>query len=264
MGDIVGKPGRQAIKTILPKWQKEHQPDLIIANGENTAHGLGINEKCLKELLDAGVDIITSGDHIWNQKGTAALLQNKTIPLIRPANLISKKSGRGYYLTNLRTKKVLVINLIGQMFMEGKITNPFKTIDKILEEQDEQADIIIIDFHAETTAEKVCLGWHLDGRVTAVLGTHTHIPTADARVLPKGTAYITDIGMVGIKDSSLGADKKTALDCLINEKKFKLKIPNGPVEVNAVLIETSPSGASTPPDRVNMAKKIKCLREIVQ
>jgi len=252
-GDIVGKPGRYAIKKILPKWQKKYQPDLIIANAENIAHGKGITEKCLKEILDAGIDFVTSGDHILDQKRISDLLTNKEIPLIRPANMLSNTPGNGYKIIQIRTKKVLIINLIGQSFMKKKHNNPFTKIDQILE--NEEADIIIIDFHAETTAEKVCMGWHLDGRVTAILGTHTHIPTADARILPKDTAYISDIGMVGVKDSSLGADKEIAVRRFLTERHISLKIPKqGPVEVNAVLIETN---------KYNMAKKIKKLQEIV-
>jgi len=251
----MGKPGRYAIKKILPKWKKKYQPDLIIANGENLAHGKGMTEKCLKEILDAGIDFVTSGDHILNQKNTSALLTNKEIPLIRPANMLSNTPGNGYKIIQVRTKKILIINLIGQSFMKEKYNNPFVEINKILEDE-EETDIIIVDWHAETTAEKICMGWHLDGRVTAVLGTHTHTPTADERILPKGTAYISDVGMVGIQNSSLGADKEIAVKRFLTERHISLRIPKeGPVEVNAVLVET---------DRYNLAKKIKRLREIVQ
>jgi len=255
-GDIIGSPGRYAIKKILPKWKKKYQPDLIIANGENLAHGRGITEKCLKEILDAGIDFVTSGDHILDQKDTSALLTNKEIPLIRPANMLSNTPGCGYRIIQIRTKKVLIINLIGQSFMKEKYNNPFVEIDKILEDEKEGVDIIIIDWHAEATAEKVCMGWHLDGKVTAVLGTHTHIPTADARILPKGTAYVSDVGMIGIQDSSLGADKEIAVKRFLTERHISLKIPKqGLVEVNAVLIET---------DKYNLGKNIKRLRETVE
>jgi len=255
-GDIVGKPGRYAIKKILPKWKKKYQPDLIIANGENMAHGRGMTEKCVEEILDAGINFITSGDHILDQEKTSALLTNKEIPLIRPANMNSKIPGDGYRIIQIRTKKVLIINLIGQSFMKVEYNNPFVEINKILEDQEENADIILIDFHAETTAEKVCMGWHLDGKTTAVLGTHTHITTADERILPKGTAYISDIGMVGIKDSSLGADKEIAVKRFLTERHISLKIPKqGLVEINAVLIET---------DKYNLGKNIKRLRETIE
>lgn len=253
-GDIVGQPGRQAIRKILPQWQKKYQPDLVIANGENSAHGAGITEKSLNELLESGIDLVTLGDHTWNQKGTAILLENKEIPLIRPANFPPELPGQGYRLIELRTKKILVINLIGRVFMHQDYDCPFRKADEILEEKAEEADIIIVDWHAEATSEKVCLGWYLDGRVSAVLGTHTHIPTADARILPQGTAYISDIGMVGVKDSSLGMDKEIAIKRFITQMNQKLEVAQGPVEVNAVLLET---------DGQNKAKKIELIKQIV-
>jgi len=169
--------------------------------------------------------------------------------------MLDNTPGDGYRIVQVRTKKILIINLIGQSFMKETYDNPFVEIDKILEEESEEADIIIVDWHAETTAEKVCMGYHLDGRVSAVLGTHTHTPTADARILPKGTAFISDVGMVGLHNSSLGADKDIAIKRFLTGRHISLKIPEeGPVEINAVLVET---------DKYNMAKKIKKLQEIV-
>ncbi|MBU1177493.1 MAG: TIGR00282 family metallophosphoesterase [Patescibacteria group bacterium] len=254
-GDIVGKPGRYAIKKILPKWKKKYQPDLIIANGENMAHGRGMTEKCLKEILDAGIDFVTSGDHILDQENTNVLLTNKEIPLIRPANMLKNTPGDGYRIIQVRTKKILIINLIGQSFMKEEYDNPFIEINKILENEEDEADIIIIDWHAETTAEKVCMGWHVDGRVTALLGTHTHTPTADTRILPKGTAFVSDVGMVGIQNSSLGADKDIAVKRFLTGRHISLRIPKeGAVEINAILFETN---------KYNLAKKIERLKEIV-
>lgn len=253
-GDIVGRLGRQAIKKILPQWQKKYQPDLVLANGENLAHGMGITEKTLKEVLEAGIDLVTSGDHTWDQKETNALLEDKEIPLIRPANFPPGNPGQGYRLMEIRTKKILMINLIGRVFMRQQYDCPFRKADEILEETGEEAEIIIVDWHAEATSEKVCLGWHLDGRVSAVLGTHTHISTADARILPQGTAYISDVGMVGVQDSSLGADKKLAIESFLKQIPFKLETAEGPVEVNAVLVETGKQGR---------AEKIEKLQEIV-
>jgi len=251
----MGKPGRYAIKKIIPKWKKKYQPDLIIANGENLAHGKGMTEKCLKEILDAGIDFVTSGDHILNQESTDALLTNKEIPLIRPANMLKNTPGDGYRIIQVRTKKILIINLIGQSFMKEEYDNPFIEINKILENEEDEADIIIIDWHAETTAEKVCMGWHVDGRVTALLGTHTHTPTADTRILPKGTAFVSDVGMVGIQDSSLGADKNIAVKRFLTGRHISLRIPKeGAVEINAILFETN---------KYNLAKKIERLKEIV-
>lgn len=249
-GDIVGKPGREGLKKILPDWKDKYRPDLVIANGENIAHGFGIGKKSLNEVLDAGVDFITSGDHTFNQEETKLLLEDKSIPLIKPANMPGP--GRGYAVIEVGTKKVLIINLIGQIFMKEEYDNPFECIDKILAEND--IKIIIVDWHAEATSEKVCMGWHLDGRVSAVLGTHTHIPTADARVLTKGTAYITDIGMVGVRDSSLGMDKELALKRFLTKRKIKLEIAEGLVSVNAVLIEIKKDG---------QAKSIELLQKTI-
>jgi len=252
-GDIYGQPGRNALKKILPKWRKKYQPDLIIANGENLAHGFGINKKGLDEILKAGVDIVTSGDHITDRKESKNLLENKDVPLLKPANL-PKMPGPDYRLIEVGSQKVAIINLLGQVFMAKECDNPFKTADKILEEIAEEAKIIIIDFHAEATSEKVCLGWHLDGRVSAVIGTHTHIPTADQRILPQGTAYVTDAGMVGPKDSSIGADKDIALRRFLGETKLDLKPAKGIAEVNAVLLIIKNDGK---------AKKIKRLQETI-
>jgi len=254
-GDVVGQPGRQAIKKILPQWQKKYSPDFVIANADNLAHGKGVTQNTLDELLEAGIDLFTSGDHIWSKKEQATqALENKKIPLIRPANMSKDLPGQGYYILKLRTKKILVINLVGHVFMKEEYDNPFKKIDQILELEDDDFDAIIIDFHAEATAEKICLGWHLDGRVSAILGTHTHIPTADAKILPKGTAYITDVGMVGPNDSSLGVVKQRALDLCIEGTPLKYEVATGPVEINAVLVEIG---------KDKKAKKIKLLQETV-
>lgn len=249
-GDIVGRPGREGLKKILPIWRDKYRPDLVIANGENIAHGFGVGEKSLKEVLDAGVDFLTSGDHIFNQDETKLLLEDSSVPLIRPANMSGP--GRGYTVIEAGTKKVLLVNLIGQTFMKEEYDNPFQKIDEILAENEEK--IIIVDWHAEATSEKVCMGWHLDGRVSAVLGTHTHIPTADARVLPKGTAYITDVGMVGVRDSSLGMDKEIALKRFLTGRKINLKIAEGLVIVSAVLVEVKKDG---------FAKKIELLQKTI-
>jgi len=253
-GDIVGQPGRQAIKEILPQWQERYRPDLVLANGENAAHGAGITEKSLNELLESGVDLVTLGDHTWDQKGTTALLENKETPLIRPANFPLGTPGQGSRLIELRTKKILVINLIGRVFMRQDYDCPFRKVDEILEDKAAESDAVIVDWHAEATSEKICLGWYLDGRVSAVLGTHTHVPTTDARILPKGTAYISDVGMVGVRDSSLGMDKEIAVKRFLSQMNQKLELAKGPVQVNAVLVEIDGRGR---------AKKIEILQETV-
>ncbi|MFH1612059.1 MAG: TIGR00282 family metallophosphoesterase [bacterium] len=253
-GDIVGQPGRDALKQILPVWKDKYNPDIVIANGENVAHGYGITKKTIDEIIEAGVDIITSGDHIFDQKEAVNLLENKSLPIIRPANFPPNTPGRGHLVIEVGTKKLLIINLIGRVFMRENYDDPFRKADEILEEAGDDANVIIVDSHTEATSEKVCLGWYLDGRVSAVLGTHTHIPTADCRILPQKTAYISDVGMVGVKDSSLGVDKDIAIKRFLTQIRTRLEIAEGPVEVNAVFIETGRDGK---------AEKIEHLSETI-
>jgi len=253
-GDIVGRPGRQALKEILPKWREKYQPDLIVGNGENLAHGKGITRKTLEEVLEIGLDLVTSGNHLWQKKEVFALLEDPDIPLIRPANWPSGVPGQGWRILSVRTKKILVINLMGRVFMHQQIDDPFRCLDEILEKLEEPVNGIIIDWHAEATSEKQALGWYADGRVSAVLGTHTHIPTADARILPKGTAYISDVGMVGVHDGVLGFKKEISLAGFLTQLPQKFEVGEGPVEIDAVLVEI---------EEASKAKSIKLLQEIV-
>ena len=187
--------------------RKKEKIDYIIANAENLAHGKGINKKSLDEMRDAGVDFFTSGNHIWAKREGLGLLEGEESLVIRPANYPSNTPGRGYALATLGKNRILMINLMGRVFMKESLDCPFRTLDSILAQTgSEDLSAIIIDFHGEATSEKNCLGLYADGRVSAVVGTHTHIPTADNRVLPKGTAYSSDIGMVGLRDSSIGID----------------------------------------------------------
>ncbi|MBU1261437.1 TIGR00282 family metallophosphoesterase [bacterium] len=212
IGDVIGKKGRRLVSAILPDLRKEKKIDLVIANGENTAGGFGINKKTADELLSGGVDIITGGNHIFSKKEVYEIIEE--YPIIRPANYPPAVPGRGYIIKN----GLCVISLCGRVFMEP-LDCPFRAADSIINEVSEKTKIIIIDIHAEATSEKVAMGWYLDGRVSAVIGTHTHIQTADARLLPKSTAYITDVGMVGARDSVIGMKKATIL------KKFLTQIP---------------------------------------
>src|SRR4030042_1596695 len=198
IGDIVGRPGRQAIQELVPDLRKEFGIALVIANGENAAGGFGLTVATAQELLEDGVDIITSGNHIWAQKEIIPYL-DEDVPILRPLNYPAGVPGRGYLLKN----KTLVVNLIGRTFMTN-YDCPFRTMDTLLADYSKKAKVIIVDFHAEATSEKVALGHYLDGRVSAVLGTHTHVGTIDAHILPGGTAYVTDIGMVGPADSVIG------------------------------------------------------------
>ena len=207
VGEIVAKPGREIVQRFLPEIIKEHKPDVVFANCENLSGGRGITEEKIEQMKMVGIDYFTSGEHIFHERGTTDFIEN--VPVLRPANYPKGTPGSGYKIIDLGRKgKVLLINLMGITSFGGKnsfLDNPFVRIDEILEEtKNENIDAKIVDFHAEATSEKYSMGFYLDGRVDAVLGTHTHVPTCDNMVLPKGTLYITDIGMCGAIDSSLG------------------------------------------------------------
>ena len=224
--------GRRAVKQLLPSLRSEHGIDLVIANGENTAGGFGLTLDTANELLDSGVDLLTSGNHIWDQKEIIPYL-DEGLPLVRPANY-PDAPGRGSLLHN----NVLVINLMGRVFMPA-LDCPFRTADWILEgaAASERPPVVIVDFHAEATSEKQAMGWYLDGRVSAVLGTHTHVGTVDARVLPKGTAYISDVGMTGPQDSVIGSETGVVLERFLTGMPQRLSVANGPVLMNSVLVD---------------------------
>lgn len=238
IGDIVGKPGRRAVAQLLPTLKHELGVEFVIANVENAAHGKGITSSTLQELLDAGVDAGTGGNHTFSKPEAKELHSAENNVLVRPMNLPAGTPGVGQKTFTVGQKTVMVVNFIGEfgMHLEG-LENPFITVQEWWKHQP-QADTIIVDFHAEATSEKVNLGWYLDGKVAAVLGTHTHVPTADARVLPKGTGYITDVGMVGLYNSSLGVDKDLALQRFLTGQKAQNEIPeHGEVIFNAILLE---------------------------
>lgn len=207
VGEIVAKPGREIVQRFLPEIIKEHKPDMVFANCENLSGGRGITEEKIEQMRMAGIDYFTSGEHIFQEKGTEDFIHN--LPVLRPANYPEGTVGEGYKIIDSgKNGKVLLINLMGLTSFGGKnafLDNPFSKIDEILEKtKDEKVDAKIVDFHAEATSEKYSMGFYLDGRVDAVIGTHTHVPTCDDMVLPKGTLYLTDVGMCGVIDSSLG------------------------------------------------------------
>jgi metallophosphoesterase (TIGR00282 family) len=256
-GDVMGRPGRKALREALPKLTKKYEPDLIIANGENLAHGKGITEKTIKSMFDMGINVITSGNHIFNRREGIELLRGE-LPILRPANYPPGAPGKGYLIYSVRTKNVLVVNLVGRVFFAEDFDCPFRTLEKIIAEKENQnVDTIIVDAHVEATSEAEALGYYFDGKITACLGTHTHVPTADFRILPKGTAYTTDIGMVGIKDSIIGMKKEPIFE------KFLTQIPTrfvleeeGLCEVNGVFVETE--------EESKKAKKIEKIYEEVE
>ncbi len=232
VGDVIGKPGRRAVKGLVPALRQEHSIDLVIANGENTAGGFGITLETAYELLDNGVDVLTSGNHIWDQKEIIHHM-DEGLPLIRPANY-PDAPGRG----SLVQGNVLVINLMGRVFM-SPLDCPFKTADRVLQETSDAGipPVVIVDFHAEATSEKQALGWYLDGRVSAVFGTHTHVGTVDAKILPKGTAYVSDVGMTGPMDSVIGSEASAVLDRFLTGMPQRLPVASGPVLLNSVMID---------------------------
>ncbi len=232
IGDVIGKPGRAAVRAVLPDLKREQSIDVVICNGENTAGGFGITAETASELLESGVDVLTSGNHIWDKKEIVPYL-DEGLPLIRPANY-PNAPGRGY----IHHGGVTVVNLMGRVFMAA-LDCPFRTADALLEQLKEegQSKVIIVDFHAEATSEKQALGWYLDGRVSGVFGTHTHVGTVDARILPKGTAYLTDVGMTGPMDSVIGSDKDAVLERFLTSLPQRLPVANGPCVLNAVLVD---------------------------
>ena len=236
IGDVIGRPGREAVRRIVPDLRSEQAIDLVIANGENTAGGFGLTMETASDLLDSGVDVLTSGNHIWDKKEIIPYLddaQDEGLPILRPANY-PEAPGIGL----LRRKGVTVINLMGRVFMAA-VDCPFRTADRLLEElgREDSGNMIIVDFHAEATSEKQAMGWYLDGRVSGVFGTHTHVGTVDARILPRGTAYLTDVGMTGPVDSVIGSDKNSVLERFLTSMPQRLAVANGPCSLNSVLVD---------------------------
>jgi metallophosphoesterase (TIGR00282 family) len=244
IGDIVAKPGRSAVGQILPGLVKKEKIDLVIANIENLAHGKGASESTVEDIRKAGVDIMTSGNHIWFREDFAKTL-NSDPTIIRPANYPADTPGFGFTYASVGKEKVLVINLIGKQWIDEPVDEPYRTIDGLLLDQveKEKPGIILVDFHAEATSEKAAMAWFLDGRITALVGTHTHVPTADPQILPKGTAFVTDIGMTGAVNSVLGVEPEIIIKKQKDPYPSKFEwVETGPKVFRSVLIETTRSG----------------------
>ena len=236
IGDIVGRPGRNAIKDRLKNIIEKHNIDVCIANGENSAGGSGITQRIADELLYYGIDLITTGDHIWRNKDIFSFI-SKNERVLRPANYPEETPGKGYSVfKSSKGLNIGVINVLGRVFMKP-VDCPFKTVQKILLNLKNETDIIIVDFHAEATSEKVAMGWFLDGEVSAVLGTHTHIPTADYKILPQGTAYITDVGMVGAEKSVLGRDIEPVIRHFTSSLPSRFTVAEGRIIIQSVIVE---------------------------
>src|SRR4030043_874909 len=231
IGDAVGRPGRKAMQKFLPGLCHNYEIGLVIANGENSAGGIGITPDTARELFDCGIDVLTTGNHVWAKKEIIPCLDDE-LPIIRPLNFPPGTPGRGF----LEVKGVLVVNLIGRVFIGG-FDCPFRAMDTLLAEVKTDTKVIIVDFHAEATSEKVAMGRYLDGRVSAVLGTHTHVGTIDARILPGGTACVTDIGMVGPTDSVIGEDPESVITRFLTQIPSRLSVGKGKVSFDAILVE---------------------------
>jgi len=245
IGDIIGKPGRQAIRTLIPQLRQEYGIDMVIANGENAAGGIGLTIATAEELFNGGVDVITSGNHIWMHKEIIPYLDSDN-PVLRPLNYPPGVPGKGYIISS----RAMVVSLIGRTFM-SEVDCPFQAMDKLLAEVTPKPPLIIVDFHAEATSEKIAMGRYLDGRVSAVLGTHTHVGTIDAQVFPKGTAYVTDIGMTGPMDSVIGDNTELVLQRFLTRLPHRLSVGEGKTMLNAILVDiASDSGRATSIERI--------------
>lgn len=245
IGDVVGQPGRQVVKELLPGLRRQYGFSLVIANAENVAGGLGLTSTTAEELLSAGVDVLTSGNHIWAQKEIIPHLDGE-MPILRPLNYPPGVPGKGYIVN----RQAMVVNLIGRTFM-GDFDCPFRAIDQLLTEVKHKPPVIIVDFHAEATSEKVAMGRYLDGRVSAVLGTHTHVGTSDSQLLPQGTAYVTDVGMTGPVDSVIGMETEVVIQRFLTGIPHRMSVARGKTMFNAVLVRVDEkSGRAISIDRI--------------
>jgi metallophosphoesterase (TIGR00282 family) len=242
IGDIVGRPGRDLVNARLAQLRAEHQIDFVIANAENAAAGAGITGAIARSLLEAGIDAVTLGDHVWDQRGWESEI-TRIERVCRPANLPASNPGWDHLIVEARGFRVAVFTLLGRQFMGLKADCPFLCADRMIDQLRAQADAIVVEIHAEATSEKQAMGWYLDGRVTAVIGTHTHVPTADARVLPKGTAFICDVGMTGSYQSVLGRDIGAVVGKFVDGMPRRFEVATEDVRLSGVLIDIGPSMA---------------------
>jgi metallophosphoesterase (TIGR00282 family) len=237
VGDVVGSPGRRTLLGLLPQLRERHEPQFVVVNGENAAGGIGITPKVAREFFNAGVDVITLGNHTYRHRDVYGYLDEEE-RILRPANYLRSQPGHGSCTVVKEGVRLGVVSLSGNLFM--KAWRPaFMEADTALEAFKGQVDHVLVDMHAEATSEKVGLGWHLDGRVTAVVGTHTHVPTADARVLPGGTAYITDVGMTGARGGVIGVRREQAIESMLTQMPVKFETADEDPWINAVLIRAS-------------------------
>ena len=251
VGDIVGKVGLQKLKEVLPTLIKEENIDFVIVNGENAADGIGITEKMYKDMLSCGSDVITMGNHTWGKKEIFNIIEDKAI--LRPANYSENVPGKGYDIYEVNNKKICVMNLIGRTGMTVLTDNPFTEAERIIEKVKSNVDIIVVDFHAEASAEKVAMSYFLDGKATIIFGTHTHVQTADSCIMENGTAYITDIGMTGPKKSVIGMEVEASVKRFLTALPEKYKVADGPAKFNSCLFKID--------DKTNKVVEVKTINK---
>ena len=253
IGDIFGRPGREVAQRAIPALVRKYSLDLVVANVENSAAGFGVTGDIAETILKGGVDVMTSGNHVWDKKEVLDYIPRQP-KLLRPANFPAGAPGRGSWIGKTRSgEPVAVINVMGRIFM-APLDDPFAVVLREVEAARAKARVVIVDFHAEATSEKVAMGWHLDGRVTAIFGTHTHVQTADERILPKGTAYLTDVGMTGPHDSIIGVTIEAALGRFVSGLPAKFEAASGPGRLNAIVITADPAtGKATGIERLNLS-----------
>ncbi|HWO40690.1 MAG TPA: TIGR00282 family metallophosphoesterase [Candidatus Eisenbacteria bacterium] len=252
LGDVVGRPARRALRDLLPILSKQERIDLTIANAENAAGGMGVDLKSADELFAAGAQVLTSGNHIWKKKEIFPYLDEQP-NLIRPANYPAGAPGRGWCeWQNQRDMKALVVNVQGRVFMPHHVDDPFRCVDAILREHAHHSPVVIVDVHAEATSEKNALGWHLNGRASVVFGTHTHIQTADERILPGGTAYITDVGMCGAFDSVIGIERDIVIEGFMSQLPRRFEVATDNIVLQGITVDID--------DQTGKAREIRRLR----
>ncbi len=253
IGDLVGKPSRIVLERHLANLLDRYKVDFTIANAENSAGGVGLTKKIFDDLYQMGIDAMTMGNHTWDNKDIFHFIDGENA-LIRPANYVEGTPGRGYQIFTLPNgQKIAVLNLLGQIYM-NPVESPFSCVKRILPALEKETSFIIVDFHAEATSEKIAMGWYLDGRVSAVLGTHTHVPTADFRILPQKTAYITDVGMTGPMDSVLGMDKDIIIKKFTTALPQRFELARGNIAFNAVLLELDENGRAEKIERIHFVE----------
>ncbi|MCK4257747.1 MAG: TIGR00282 family metallophosphoesterase [Halanaerobiales bacterium] len=236
IGDIVGRPGRKILSELLPELKTKHQADLVIVNGENASGGVGLSRKVAEELISYGVDMITLGNHTWDNREIVQFINDDRFPIVRPANYPPDTPGKGYRVIHSNGVRIGVINLLGRVFL-GNFNCPFRTFDTIFEKLQKEADIILVDIHAEATAEKVAFGWYVDGRAALVFGTHTHIQTADERILPGGTGYISDLGMTGPINSVIGTQKDLVIEKFLTQRPIRFEVAKGETHLCGIVVD---------------------------